>query len=63
VDRWLRGRANCRVLNLDYGEVLANPSGAASRLVEFLKRPLDSAGIAAAVNPSLQRQKASIVVS
>jgi hypothetical protein len=58
VARFLARRPCFRVLRLAHRDVLADPAAAARQLAAFLDRPLDEAAMAAAVDPSLHRQRA-----
>jgi hypothetical protein len=51
-----------RLMRIGHGEVLACPAGAARRLDDFLAGGLDRDAMAAAVDPSLWRQRASAPV-
>lgn len=53
----LARRACFTVLYLDHGEVLRNPLDQARRMVKFLRRPLDVTAMAAAVDPTLHRNR------
>jgi len=56
VQQALAARPNVAVLDVHYGEVVADPATQAARLSDFLGG-LDTAAMAAAVDPSLYRQK------
>lgn len=58
VSRWAGVQGNVRLLELDYGEVLADPAATCDRLAGFLGRPVDAAAMRAAIEPSLRRQTA-----
>jgi hypothetical protein len=56
--RQLLSRRSCfRVLYLDYAEVLRQPLDQAQAVARFIRRPLDTAAMAAAVDPSLQHHR------
>jgi hypothetical protein len=55
--QWARRQKNFRLLEVDYGRVLADPLGQARRVSRFLGCPLDAKAMAAAVNPALYRQR------
>lgn len=57
VQRWLTRRPEIPVLVLHYGYVLENPAATATRLERFLGAPFDTPAAAAAVAPSLRRQR------
>lgn len=57
VERWMSGQGAFRFLPVHYHELVANPSGEAARLNAFLGGGLDEAAMAAAVDPTLYRQK------
>ncbi len=48
------------VLRLAYDDVVSDPMGTASRIAEFLEISMDLEAMAAAVDPSLSRQKSKI---
>jgi len=53
----LRARPGCEVCDLDYRAVLADPPAVARRIQAFLGRRLDIDRMAAAVDPSLYRNR------
>jgi hypothetical protein len=55
----LRARPGCEVCDLDYRAVLQEPRVASERIQGFLGRRLDLERMAAAVDPSLYRNRAS----
>jgi hypothetical protein len=57
VERFLARRACFTTLGVDYAAVLANPRDEAARIGEFLGGRLDVAAMAAAVEPTLRRQR------
>jgi Sulfotransferase family len=57
VTTWLASQPNFRVLHVQYGAVLANPAAEAERVAAFLGTPEMSAQIAAAVEPTLYRNR------
>ncbi len=58
VTDWLARQPNMELLELDYGEVLADPTRQAKRLDHFLGGSLDVKAVARVVDPSLYRQRA-----
>jgi hypothetical protein len=59
VRRMLRTRDGFAVCDLDYRQVIADPSRNAARIAEFVGRPLDTAAMAAAVDAALYRNRRS----
>jgi hypothetical protein len=57
VERFLARRACFTTLGVDYATVLASPRDEAARMHDFLGVRLDVAAMAAAVEPSLRRQR------
>lgn len=57
VREWLAAQANARVLYVDYERAVADPVGMAAAVDRFLGGGLDRAAMAAAVDPTLQRQR------
>jgi sulfotransferase family protein len=57
VSRFLERRACFSVLTLAYADVVERPSVAAERLADFVRRPLDTARMVAAVDPRLYRTR------
>jgi len=57
VERFLARRACFTTLGVDYAAVLANPRDEATRMGEFLGGRLDVTAMAAAVEPTLRRQR------
>jgi Flp pilus assembly protein TadD len=60
VQTWLRRRAEIPVLALSYAEALADPAATAARLARFLGEPFDAPAAAAAIEPSLRRQRGNV---
>jgi hypothetical protein len=58
VGAWLARQPNIRVLHLPHAEVISDPAAAAARIDAFVGGGLDTAAMAAAVDPSLHRQRA-----
>jgi hypothetical protein len=58
VGAWLARQPNIRVLHLPHAEVISDPAAAAARIDAFFGGGLDTAAMAAAVDPSLHRQRA-----
>lgn len=56
---WLEAQPNFTVLYVKYADLVANPEQEARRISEFLGGSLDLAAMAAAVDPSLYRNKKS----
>jgi hypothetical protein len=59
ITAWLGSRADIRSLDVDYAALLADPAAGAERVAAFLGGGLDTARMAAAVDPSLYRQRAA----
>jgi Sulfotransferase family len=59
TNQWLAEQPNFRLLDVNYRDVIADPQNQARRICEFLEIPLDVAAMAAAVDPSLYRQRTS----
>ncbi len=57
VRQWLSGHPNFQVLHLQYREVIEAPLTAAQQIATFLGAGLDPERMAAAVDPSLYRQR------
>lgn len=57
TDAFFASAPGVRVLTLDFHAVLTHPAQAAAAMVEFLAAPLDTAAMAAAVDPGLHRQR------
>lgn len=58
IQQWLRRSAGVEILAVNYARALEDPAGTAARLAEFLGEPFDRAAAAAAIEPSLRRQRA-----
>jgi hypothetical protein len=58
IEAWLANQSNISVLYIHYSDVLADPLQAAEKLNQFLGGVLDVKQMAAAVDPSLYRQRA-----
>lgn len=56
---WLRQQAHIEVLVERYADVMADPLACAQRVRQFVDQPLDVHAMAAVVDPSLHRNKAS----
>ncbi|MFZ9692122.1 MAG: sulfotransferase, partial [Phycisphaerales bacterium] len=56
IERWMRQRPDVECLFVDYAKVLADPRGEMARVAEFLGGS-DSDAMAAAIDPSLRRQR------
>lgn len=48
------------VIQIDHGQVIADPLGVADRIAAFLERRLDTRAMAACVNPDLYRQRGQV---
>ncbi len=59
VDEWIMGQPNFRVLYVHYSDILANPLPHVNELNRFLGGNLDTAAMAAAVDPGLYRNRKS----
>ena len=59
VDEWLIAQPNFRVLYVHYSDILANPLPHVNELNRFLGGNLDTAAMAAAVDPGLYRNRKS----
>jgi hypothetical protein len=57
VRQWLRTQDRFRVLEVEYADCLRHANETASRILAFLEVPLDCLAMAAAVDPSLHRQR------
>ena len=58
----LERRPKVRVLTVNFGALLEDPSGMVERIAEFLGGSFDRRAAANAVHPELQRQKRSLPV-
>jgi hypothetical protein len=56
---WVKERPNIRVLDVDYNKMVANPAPIAVEIGRFLGGGLDTAAMAATVDPSLYRNRAT----
>jgi Sulfotransferase domain len=56
---WLRQQAHIDVLVVRHADAMADPSACAQRVRQFVDQPLDVHAMAAVVDPSLYRNKAS----
>ncbi len=59
VEAWLKSQPNFRVLYVHYSDVLADPRPHVAKVNEFLGGKLDTAAMAAAVDPKLYRNRKS----
>jgi sulfotransferase family protein len=59
VQRFLEHRRCFTTLTVNYADVVVRPSAEATRLAEFLHRPLDVERMAAAVDPRLYRNRSA----
>lgn len=57
VRAWLAERPHFRVEFLRYASLVTDPAASASQVQRFLEKPLDTAAMAAAVDPSLYRNR------
>jgi predicted AlkP superfamily phosphohydrolase/phosphomutase/tetratricopeptide (TPR) repeat protein len=62
VQTWLKEHSGIPVLSINYAQALADPAGTAVRVAAFLGTPFDERAAAAAIEPSLHRQKADLVL-
>ena len=58
VKLWLKRQPNVELLEVDYSDVLKNPQALAERIRNFVGADLDVTKMAAAVDPSLYRNRA-----
>lgn len=59
VERWVAGRRQASLLRVDYNALVADPGPGVAALDAFLGGSLDRVAMAAAVDASLRRQRAS----
>jgi len=59
VQEWLKAQPNFRVLYIHYSDVLTDPQSAIFKVNDFLGGKLDTAAMAAAVDPKLYRNRQS----
>jgi predicted AlkP superfamily phosphohydrolase/phosphomutase/tetratricopeptide (TPR) repeat protein len=57
----LSGRADIRILTMDYARLLSDPVSGVDRVARFLGRPFDRDRAVQAVRPELQRQKPNLL--
>lgn len=57
LERWLTSREDLAWLGIDYAELVAEPGRVAARMNAFLGGGLDTAAMAASVDPALHRQR------
>lgn len=57
VERFIARRPCFTKLDVDYADALADPHGTAEKVATFLGGKLDTAAMAAAIDPALRRQK------
>ena len=57
VKSWLAAQPNCTVLEVSYNDLVANPSAGAHAINSFLGGTLDETKMAAAIDPSLYRNR------
>ena len=55
--RWLSAHPAIKVLEVDYGEIVARPLDGARRICAFVGRGLDAAAMALTVDPALYRAR------
>lgn len=58
-DEWVAGQECFAVLNVDYGEMVADPAAQAARVNDFLGGDLDVEAMADVVSPALHRNRRS----
>ena len=56
-DRWVAARSNIALLSIDYKDMVASPKAQCEKIGEFLGGVLDTDAAAAAVDPSLYRNR------
>jgi hypothetical protein len=56
-DRWVAARNNIALLSIDYKDMVASPKAQCEKISEFLGGVLDTDAAAAAVDPSLYRNR------
>lgn len=57
VTSWLATQSQIRVLELEYAQVVTNPTTAAEAITSFLNTPLNIPAMIAAVDPALYRNR------
>jgi hypothetical protein len=57
AEAWVLRQSNMSLIDLDYAEVVHDPSATACQVAKFLGGGLDTAKMAAAVEPALYRQR------
>ena len=57
VDAWLKQQPNFSVLNVDYNQMLDDPSPQVEQISRFLGGDLDESAMSAVVNPTLYRNR------
>ncbi|MCE5185975.1 MAG: sulfotransferase [Planctomycetaceae bacterium] len=55
--KWLASRPNCKVLYVNYRDMINNPSAECEKISRFLDGGLDVEQMAAAIDPSLYRNR------
>lgn len=55
--RWVREIAQCRILEVSYGTLVAEPTATANLVNTFLDHMLDEAAMVSAIDPSLHRNR------
>lgn len=58
VSAWLREQPNFAALEVNYNEMLADPTPQTQAINQFLDQPLDESKMTAVVNPNLYRNRA-----
>lgn len=58
VSAWLREQPNFAALDVNYNEMLADPTSQTQAINQFLDQPLDESKMTAVVNPNLYRNRA-----
>jgi Sulfotransferase domain len=61
LDRWVRHQTNFTIHYLDYSEVLSQPTKAALDINRFLGLNLDTGAMIQSVDPSLHRNRSTLV--
>ncbi len=57
VNAWLESQPNCRVLHVDYNEVMKDPQPPVQAVNEFLGGGLDTVAMLEAIDPALYRRR------
>lgn len=60
LELWMKRQPNFQVHYLEYHDVVGHPAAAAAEIAAFLGLPLDTRAMAAAVDPSLHRNRSTV---